>query len=252
MIIPKKTRLNSTARELLEASINDMRDLIYIPKTNLVAETLVKSGSYHVDLQLPPEKWFRWKSGIIAPCICDCKGLNRFPHYRKIIDISFIKSVKFFFPEADYIVGIATAGISWAKTIAESLNLPLAYVRRTAKEIGKGDRVECSPQDGTHAIIIDDVIASGKSVMEAIRFVNEETNLKVVGILSIVNWNFTIMRNYLNSYNIRSLTSYPFILSLAFREGLIDEKDFTQLMTFYKSPGEHVWATHYDRSLYDD
>ncbi len=42
-----------------------------------VAETLIETGSYIVDFSLPPEQWFKWKSGVIAPCYCDCRVLRK-------------------------------------------------------------------------------------------------------------------------------------------------------------------------------
>src|SRR5580692_5446108 len=94
-----------------------------------VAECLLACGAFTVDLRMPRERWFRWKSGIVAPFGCDCRRVNAFPAARRLIDGALADAVGQAFPDAGYVVGIAQAGIGWAKTLADRLGLPLAYVR---------------------------------------------------------------------------------------------------------------------------
>jgi orotate phosphoribosyltransferase len=239
-------QLNATMNRVFAESVRDMQELIDLPQANLVAQLLVKSGAFTVDLQLPPEQWFRWKCGIVAPCGCDCRSLNQLPDVRRRIDSTLAKAVGSLFSHADAIVGVANAGIPWAKTLAEKLHLPLAYVRSAPKTMGKGRLVECSPKKAQNALIIEDALVSGQSTKNVIDAVERETNSTICGVQSIVNWNFPFMRELLRGYPIRSLTSYPFILSCAFVEGLIDEAGYFQLMLFYRDPHAHPWATYYE------
>jgi orotate phosphoribosyltransferase len=85
------------------------------------------------------------------------------------------------------------AGIPWAKTLAERLDLPLACVRAEARASG-GPLVECSPGEGTRAVIVEDVVASGNSTARAIQALLAETGLQIAGVQSIANWNFPEMR----------------------------------------------------------
>ena len=41
------------------------------------AQLLFETESYLVDFQRKREDWFVWKSGIRAPCYCNCRYLNR-------------------------------------------------------------------------------------------------------------------------------------------------------------------------------
>ena len=113
-----------------------------------VADALVASGAFTVDLRMPRDQWFRWKSGILAPCGCNCRRLNAVPAFRRLVDDALADATRSSFPGADYIVAVAHAGIPWAKTVAERLDLPLAYVRAEARAVG-GPLVECSPDDGS-------------------------------------------------------------------------------------------------------
>ena len=99
----------------------------------MLAAALVASGAFTADLRAPAAQWFRWKSGIVAPCGCNCRRLNTVPKMRRLVDDALADATRSSFPGADYIVAVAHAGIPWAKTVAERLDLPLAYVRAEAR-----------------------------------------------------------------------------------------------------------------------
>jgi orotate phosphoribosyltransferase len=205
-----------------------------------VAECLLTCGAFTVDLRMPREQWFRWKSGIIAPFGCDCRRVNAFPAARRLIDDALAGAVRQAFPDAGYVVGVAQAGIPWAKTLAERLDLPLAYVR-TQSRVPDGPLAEGAPRGAARAIVVDDVVASGDSTRRAIHAISAETDLTVVGIQSIANWNFPEMRASLDQWPVRALTSYPDILDGARAAGLVDDAGFAQLSDFYLDPRGHVW-----------
>jgi orotate phosphoribosyltransferase len=216
-----------------------------------VATALVRSRAFSADVHLPPQQWFRWKCGIVAPCGCDCRLLNGFPDVRRLMDRALAKAVCSSFPDAEYLIGVANAGIPWAKTLADRLQLPLAYVRSTPKAMGKGHLVECRPQGRLRVLLIEDIVVSGNSTRAAIDAIHRETDLTVIGVQSLVNWHFPSSRALLDSYRVRALTSYPFIVASALREGMIDEHGYVQLMAFYQAPYHHPWAQFYQKPAPD-
>lgn len=245
MVRNKRQRFNMRMSVLYAEAMLDVQGIINSAQANAIAMALVSCRAFRADVSLPPEQWFRWKCGIVAPCGCDCRMVNGFATNRRLIDRALVKAVQLSFPDADYIVGVANAGIPWAKTLADQLNLPLAYVRSTPKEMGKGRLVECAPKGGQRALVVEDIVVSGKSTVNAIQAIQRETDLKVCGVQSLINWNFPFMRSRLDGYCIRALTSYPMIIACALREGMIDEQGYTQLMAFYKDPYQHPWAQYY-------
>jgi orotate phosphoribosyltransferase len=205
-----------------------------------VAAALVASGAFTADLRMPPEQWFRWKSGILAPCGCDCRRLNAFPALRRLADDALADAVRSSFPGADYVVAVAHAGIPWAKTVAERLDLPLAYVRANPRAPGY-PLVECSPGTGDQAVVIEDVVASGASAARAIQALLAETRLRVAGVVSIANWNFPEMRELLAPWTVRAVTSYPQVLASARDAGMLSGADAAELLRFYADPRRHRW-----------
>ena len=222
------------AAALPPAALTDARHAIP------VADALVASGAFTADLRMPRDQWFRWKSGIVAPCGCNCRRLNAIPALRRLVDDALADATRLSFPDADYIIGVAHAGIPWAKTVAERLDLPLAYVRADAREPG-GPLVECSPAAGARAVIIEDVVASGGSAARVIQALLAETSLRVAGVLSIANWNFPEMRGLLAPWTVRAITSYPQVLASAQEAGMLSETDVSRLMSFYADPRRHLW-----------
>ncbi len=205
-----------------------------------VADALVGSGAFTVDMRLPKDQWFRWKSGILAPCGCNCRRLNALPAFRRVVDDALADATGSSFPGADYIVAVAHAGIPWAKTLAERLELPLAYVRAEPRAAG-APLVDCSPGRGTRTVIVEDVVASGSSTARAIAAVLAETSLGIAGVQSIANWNFPEMRARLGPWPVRAITSYPQVLASAQAAGMVSAADVGQLMRFYADPRQHSW-----------
>jgi orotate phosphoribosyltransferase len=206
-----------------------------------VADALVASGAFTVDLAMPADRWFRWKSGIVAPCGCNCRVLYALPAVRRLVDDALEGATRRAFPDAGYVVAVAQAGIGWAKTLADRLDLPLAWVRSEARAAG-GPLVECSPGGGSRAVIIEDVVASGGSTARAVKAVLAETNLGIAGVQSIANWNFPEMRARLAPWTVRALTSYPQVLASARQAGLVSPADVGELTRFYADPRHHAWA----------
>jgi orotate phosphoribosyltransferase len=207
-----------------------------------VGAALVTSGAFTASLHLPRDQWYRWKSGILAPCGCNCRRLNALPSLRRLVDDALADATRSSFPGADYIVAVAQAGIPWAKTVAERLELPLAYVRAEARAPG-GPLVECEPRTGGQAVIVEDVVASGGSVERAIRALLAETSLRVAGVQSIANWNFPEMRGRLAPWTVRAVTSYPQVLASAQDAGLLSEAGARELLRFYADPRRHRWPS---------
>jgi orotate phosphoribosyltransferase len=216
-------------------------ELVHRRYARSVAECLVRREAFTVDLGMPRHQWFRWKSGISAPCGCDCRRLNAFPTDRRMIGDALAEAVREAFPDVGYVIGAAHAGIPWATMLAERLDLPLAYVRTQPRAPG-GMLVECAPSGAARAIVVDDVVASGASILSVIQAAQAETGLTVAGIQSIANWNFPEMRSRLNEWRVQALTSYPYLLDCAKAVGLLDDAGFAQLSRFYQDPRNDAWG----------
>ena len=153
------------------------------------ASLLFETGSYLVDFNRSREDWFLWKSGIRAPCYCNCRYLNRSYLAYEACTAYIETIIRLKFPETQIIVGLASAGVSWATRIATRLTLPMSFVRGTAKAYGVGKLVEGNPERNTMGVIIDDLCGSGDIILRAIEALDWEFQIKtVVLLLSLIGY----------------------------------------------------------------
>ena len=80
-------------------------------------------------VKLSPETPFTWASGWKSPIYCDNRVTLSFPHIRSFIKQSLAATIKEHFPDAEILVGVATAGIAIGALAADELNLPYAYAQ---------------------------------------------------------------------------------------------------------------------------
>jgi len=135
------------------------------------------------------------------------------PEARKRIADGLAESIRRAFPDAEVIAGTATAGIPHAAWVAERLGLPMVYVRGSAKEHGKGKRVEGRALAGERVVVLEDAVSFGGSSLAAVAAVNEEGG-KVIGVQAIYSYGFpkVVARFAEAGVTLAALTSYDAVL----------------------------------------
>ncbi|HTZ87846.1 MAG TPA: phosphoribosyltransferase family protein [Solirubrobacteraceae bacterium] len=188
--------------------------------------------------------WFTWKSKIRAPVYTDCRVLARDPGATALITTAMGSAIRAIYPDVEYIVGIAEAGVVWSTLTSRELGRPQAFVRREPKQHGRSGLIECSPPSGVRAVVVDDVMASGGSVEKAISVLKAEKQITTIGVQTIANWNFREMRERFARIGVpvRSLVSFPELLEAAQDAHLITDAAGKELQRFYRNPHEHKWS----------
>ncbi len=219
----------------------DLKSIVYGDRSLEVAHALIRSDAYQLNLSLPKDDWYRWKSGIRAPCYCNCRTLLGDAAAREVVEVAMAEAARRFFPNAGSIIGVAHAGIPWGSVLAGKLGLSSGYMRAEAKSHGIGGRLQGNPRTDVSAIVIDDLVGSGGSIRDALDVLRSDTGIEVAGVLSIVNWGFSSMKEKLANERVRALVSYPEILAVALSQELIDTDGYEQLMEFYQDPRGYDW-----------
>lgn len=67
----------------------------------------------------------------------------------------------------DVVAGVATAGVTISSPLAFLLKKPMVYVRREEKGHGLGRQVEGALQPGWRAVVVDDLVTTGGSLISA-------------------------------------------------------------------------------------
>ncbi|MCC6818593.1 MAG: orotate phosphoribosyltransferase [Bacteroidia bacterium] len=155
-----------------------------------IAQYLLECEAVKLNVENP----FTWTSGMRSPVYCDNRVTLSFPIIRKYITESLSAVIRTEYPEAQAIVGVATAGIPQGALIADELNLPFAYVRSEAKKHGLKNAIEGRLESGAKVVVVEDLISTGKSSLKAVEDLRE-SGIEVIGLVSIFNYGFEATKN---------------------------------------------------------
>lgn len=189
-----------------------------------------------------PDEPFTWASGIKSPVYCDNRLTLTAPKVRTLIENSIADVIKEEYPEADVIMGTATAGIAHAAIAAHILGLPMGYVRSGAKDHGRGNQIEGQLNKGDKVVIVEDLISTGGSVIDAATALRN-AGAEVLGIVSIFTYGMQKGLDRLAQENLKniSLTNFDVISEVAVDENYIRPEDRERLIAFRNNPSDEGW-----------
>ncbi|KGX85713.1 orotate phosphoribosyltransferase [Pontibacillus marinus BH030004 = DSM 16465] len=188
-------------------------------------------------LQLSPKKPFQWSSGILSPVYCDNRLVMSYVDVRKTVTRELSNKIKEDFPEVEVIAGCATAGIPHAAFVAEQLNLPMVYVRDKAKSHGKQNRIEGHIEEGQKAVVIEDLISTGKSSIQAAKSLQDE-GVNVLGVSAIFTYGLKKAEEAFKQESLpyTALTNFAELLTYMSDHGHLDLKEKERLMQWSEDP----------------
>ena len=194
-------------------------------------------------VELKPQEPYTWASGLRAPIYTDNRLIMSYPHSRIKIENALVSIIKEKFSNVEVIAGTATAGIPHASIIAHILDLPMIYVRSNAKDHGKQNAIEGKFESGAKVVMVEDLISTGGSVIQAAESV-EQAGGKVIGCISIFNYLLTQGKDAFDKvdYPLYSLTNYQALIEVATEKPeLMAYKD--TLEQWYKNP--QAWSEQF-------
>ena len=202
-----------------------------------IAKQVAKSLLQINAIILQPNNPFKWAAGWNSPIYCDNRKTLSYPEIRNYIRQGLVAVIKNHYKGANVIAGVATAGIPHGVLVAEELGLPFIYVRAKAKEHGKQNQIEGYFEKGQSVILVEDLISSGKSSLEAASAL-KEVGMKVKGMVSIFTYGFdTAAENFKNANcEYISLCDYNTLLLEAIKQKYIDKEDLAILKEWRENP----------------
>lgn len=173
---------------------------------------------------LRPENPFTWASGIKSPIYCDNRLILSSPETRTKVETAIAESVRKYYPEAEMLMGTATAGIAHAAIAAQMMGLPMGYVRGSAKDHGRNNRIEGRMEPSTKVVVVEDLISTAGSCIEVVEALRE-AGAEVLGVVSIFTYGMKKGLDRLAEANVtnHSLTDIDTLLDVAVEEKYITE-----------------------------
>ena len=184
---------------------------------------------------LSPKEPFTWASGIKSPIYTDNRITMRYPAVRRQIAQGYAQVIKENFPEVEVIAGCATAGIPHAAWVAEILDLPMVYIRSKAKDHGKGNQIEGRIEEGQKMVLIEDLISTGGSVLDAAAAAERE-GADVIGVAAIFTYELPKgIENFEKAgKKLVTLSNYSTLIEIARETGYVNDEELELLKKFKK------------------
>ncbi len=204
-----------------------------------IAKILLDVGA----VSLRPNQPFTFTSGIKSPIYCDNRLLISYPKKRNVIIEAFLSILKE--KEFDTLAGTATAGIPWCSWLAQKLHKPMIYVRGKAKEHGKENLIEGKLEKGRKVIIVEDLVSTGGSSIDAVGAVREAGGI-VEDCIAIFTYQLEKAINKFNEArcNLITLTNFSTLVEVAVENEYIKQEEKLIVFSWNKDPEN--WANKYE------
>ncbi|MCC7520886.1 MAG: orotate phosphoribosyltransferase [Flavobacteriaceae bacterium] len=191
-------------------------------------------------VKLQPNDPFTWASGWKSPIYCDNRITLSHPDVRKFIQENFTSQIKSDFPDVEVIAGVATGAIAIGVLVADALGLPFVYVRPEPKSHGRKNQIEGALNPGQKVVVIEDLISTGMSSMNAILALRE-AGAEIQGMLAIFSYGFEKAEQLFTSekVSLKTLSNYEVLIEEAISEGYIENQSLELLKKWREKPDQY-------------
>ena len=209
---------------------------------NITSELIAKDLLEIEAVFLRPNEPFTWASGIKSPIYCDNRLTLSYPAVRGHVEQGLAGLVRREYPGCQLVAGTSTAGIAHAALVADILDLPMCYVRASAKDHGRGNQIEGRALPGQQVVVVEDLISTAGSVIEVVQ-VLQNAGCHVLGIVSIFTYQLAAGVQRLADAGVRnvSLCDIDTLARVAADEGRIAQSDLAKLTAFRQNPKDEGW-----------
>ncbi len=185
----------------------------------------------------PPGQPFTWSSGWKSPIYCDNRLTLSYPAIRTALAEALTAATRQFFPQADVIGGVATAGIPQGALLADRLGLPYCYVRPQPKSHGMGNQIEGHVAPGQRVVLVEDLISTGGSSLKAAEALRA-AGAEVIGMLAVFTYGFGQAEQAFATAGVPlvCLSDYDALLAEAAARGTLTEADRAHLAAWRQAP----------------
>ncbi|WP_147163833.1 orotate phosphoribosyltransferase [Pararhodospirillum oryzae] len=148
----------------------DTRALADADAARAVASILLEIGA----VNFRPHEPYMLTAGWASPVYIDCRRVIGFPRARRrVTELATAKIQRAVGCESlDAVAGGETAGIPYAAWLADSMALPMTYVRKKPKGFGRMAQIEGALTEGQRVLLVEDLTTDGGSKLtfaEALR-----------------------------------------------------------------------------------
>jgi len=117
------------------------------------------------------------------------------------------------------------------------LNLPFVYVRPQAKKHGRQNQIEGFIQEGQVVVVIEDLISTGMSSLNAVAAIKAE-GIEVLGMIALFSYGFSVAKNNFEKAGVQlhTLSDYDHLIEFARDNKTIEKSQQDTLVNWRKDP----------------
>ena len=199
----------------------------------LLAEKLMQISA----IKLQPDSPFSWATGWNSPIYTDLRMALSSPEVRNLIKVEMARLIMENFGDAQVIAAIATGAIAHGALVADSLALPMVYVRSKPKDHGLENLIEGDIKPGQKVVLIEDQLSTGNNCMKCLNTVRDAGGI-VLGVVVIYDYRFSMAAKALKlaKLPIITLTNFETMIDVAIDNGTITHADADTLQQWHSDP----------------
>ncbi len=183
---------------------------------------------------LQPSDPFTWASGWKSPIYCDNRVTLSYPVVRDYIKEAFKQTILDQFGVPDLIAGVATGAIAQGALVADLMDLPMIYVRASAKGHGRQNLIEGRIEPGQRVVVVEDLVSTGGSSLKAVEAIRE-AGAVVEGMVAIFTYGFPVAFREAG-VKLHTLSAYNTLIDMALETGYIQESQVELLSRWREEP----------------
>lgn len=188
-------------------------------------------------IKLEPENPFTWASGWKSPIYCDNRIMLSYPEVRNFVRQQMANQVEKLYGKPDVIAGVATGAIGIGMLVADLMGLPFIYVRPEPKSHGRQNQIEGYVEKGQSVVVIEDLISTGKSSLNAVRALRSQ-ELDVKGMIAVFTYGFSLADvNFAEEkVELHTLSDYDHLIEQASDINYIEASQMQTLLQWKSNP----------------
>ena len=142
---------------------------------------------------------------------------------------------------AEIVAGVAVGGIPHSTAVALRAGLPSCFVRKQAKEHGRGKAIEGADVEGRKVVLVEDVITTGGSSLDAVMSL-QEAGAEVVGCVAIAGYDLDGASDKFAEagVSLHLLAPFPTVLEAAEASGSFPQEAIYEARRWHQDP--HDWS----------
>lgn len=216
-----------------EKNMSEKINRMIVDSKKRMAEILLEIKA----VSLNPKDPFRFTSGILSPIYTDNRLLPSFPEawgeLAKMLERIIVNNIGI--ENVDVIAGTDSAGISHASYVSAKLKIPMIYIKSSAQEHGKQNKIEGLLKKDDKVVVIEDLVSTGGSCLDAVKTVREAGGI-VESCLSIFNYELNKSKEAFKEAkcNLYSLTDFSSLVEVAVNKNYINKEDKELVLAWNK------------------